>query len=60
LPLVWLQLGDQFTQAHPEVLYHFEENAFAMASPEQNATLRLFSNPRGASIEAGDIQILLL
>lgn len=57
LPLVWLDLSDQFKMAHPEVLYHFEENAFAQTQPYVNVTLKVFSNPNAVQIKLIDILV---
>jgi hypothetical protein len=60
LPIVWLDLNDEFKWKHPEVLYYFEENAFTMTLPEEKATLKLFANPNRIKIDQKDIKIIVL
>jgi hypothetical protein len=60
LPLVWVDLNDNFKLNHPEVLYHFDENAFAMTTRKAKVKLILFSNPEGTEIQQQDIQIMSL
>jgi hypothetical protein len=60
LPLVWVDLADDFKAREKEVIFHFDDNGFSMMTPNRTVVLHLFSNPKGVVIFEHDIRIQTL
>ena len=60
IPLVWMDLSDNFKLSQNSFLYYFEENGFAMVSPEKTVSLYVFFNPHKIDVSKEEIVIKII